>query len=101
MPEIRPIPNDPSILEVTSMLEATDDWFLTRPGEFMTAAVETMAFDGSDWQRVILMTWPARHNHSDEDEEVTLAISIEDAMGLVDTLTHTIKWLHEAEALGL
>ena len=83
------------------MLEADDGWFLTRPGEFTTFAVETMRFDGSDWQRVILMTWPARHNHDDEDEEVRLVISIEDAMGLVDTLTHTVKWLHESEALGL
>jgi hypothetical protein len=98
--KIRPIPNDPSIVEVKGMLEATDGWFLTRPGEFASAAVETMQFDGSGWQRLILMTWPARHNHGDEDADVTLAISVDDAIGLVETLLHTITWLKEAEELG-
>ncbi|KKM27433.1 hypothetical protein LCGC14_1574730 [marine sediment metagenome] len=98
--DIRPIPSDPSIVQVKELLEADDSWFLTRPGEFQTAAVETWQSDGTGWQRLILMTWPARHNHGDEDEEVRLAISVEDAMGLVDTLIHTIKWLREAEALG-
>ncbi len=81
------------------MLEANEEWYLTRPGEFQTAAVETMKRDGSDWQRLILMTWPARHNYGDEDEEVRLAISVEDAAGLVETLTHTIKWLRAVERL--
>ena len=97
--KIRPVPNDPSIVEVTAMLEANEEWYLTRPGEFQTAAVETMKRDGSDWQRLILMTWPARHNYGDEDEEVRLAISVEDAAGLVETLTHTIKWLRAVERL--
>jgi hypothetical protein len=98
--DIRPLPNDPSIVEVKAMLEATDEWYLTRPGDFQTAAVETMQNDGSGWQRLILMTWPARHNHGDEDEDVTLAISVDDAVGLVKTLLHTIKWLKAAEERG-
>ncbi len=98
--KIRPIPSDPSIVEVTALLEADDSWFLTRPGEFQTAAVETWEKDGGSWQRLILMTWPARHNHGDEDEEVRLAISPGDALGLVETLLHTIEWLKEADRLG-
>jgi hypothetical protein len=73
-----------------------EEWWLTVPGDYESAAVEAMRFDGSDWQRVIALTWPARRNHGKERKVLRMMISPEDALGLAEVLTHTAKWLIEA-----
>lgn len=90
----RPIPGDPSFAHVESMLDIEgEEWWLTAPGDYKTAAVETMRFDGSDWQRMIALEWPARRNHGQEFKIIRLMISPGDAAGLADVLNHTAKWL--------
>jgi hypothetical protein len=73
-----------------------EEWWLTAVGDYETAAVETMRFDGSQWQRVIALRWPARRNHGKEFKTIRLMISPEDALGLAEVLTHTARWLMEA-----
>lgn len=93
----RPIPGDPSFAHVVSMLNIEgEEWWLTAEGDYETAAVETMRFDGSQWQRVIALTWPARRNHGKEKKVLRMMISPEDAMGLAEVLAHTAMWLIEA-----
>jgi len=94
----RPIAGDPSSSQVVAMLDIDNvEWWLTNGGDYMTAAVETMARDGSDWQRVIALEWPTRLNHGTEEKVIRLMISPEDAVGLAETLLHTANWLMAAE----
>ena len=44
---------------------------------------------------------PARRNHGTEETEIRLMISPEDAIGLAENLTHTARWLIDAERQGL
>ncbi len=95
----RPIPGDPSRAEVQSMLDVKgEEWWLTDSGDYETAAVETMRYDGSDWHRLIALEWPVRRNHGQEQKVIRLMISPEDALGLAEVLTHTARWL---VALGI
>ena len=98
----RPIPGDPAILQVESVLDVKgEEWWLTDPGDYTTAAVEAMRDDGSDFQRVIALTWPARRNHTEEKKVIRLLISPGDALGLAEILTHTARWLLAAEERGI
>lgn len=93
---LRPVPNDPSEVQVVSMIEADDEWWLTAPGDYMTSAIEMMRRDGSDWQRGVLVSWPARRNHSDEQKDIRLVMSGQDAVNFVETLLHTVEWMAAA-----
>ena len=75
------------------MLDLGKEWWLTTEGDYEAAAMEVMRFDGSNWQRVIALTWPARMNHGKEHKTLRMLISPEDAIGLANTLMHTAKWL--------
>ncbi len=93
----RPIPSDPSRETVQTMLDIEgQEWWLTAPGDYKTAAVEAMRFDGSDWQRMIVLEWPARRNHGKKHTIIRLMISPGDALGLAEVLTHTANWLKAA-----
>ena len=90
----RPISGDPSHVEVRAMLDIRgEEWWVTVSGDYMTAAVETMKSDGSAWQRLIAVEWPARRNHGKEHTVLRLMISPRDALGLAEVLTHTARWL--------
>lgn len=94
MPDPRPIPGDPSHVQVQSLLDVRDEeWWLTTGGDYQTAAVETMRQDGSQWQRMIALEWPARRNHGRDHTVLRLMISPEDAVGLAEVLVHTARWL--------
>ena len=69
---------------------------MTVPGDYQAAAVEAMRYDGSDWQRMIALEWPARRNHGKEHAVLRLMISPGDALGLAEVLTHTADWLKAA-----
>lgn len=96
----RPVPGDPSSATVESMFDLNaNDWMLTTGGDYQTAAGEVMKADGSNWQRVVMLEWPARRNHDhsqDGDTTVRLLISPEDAIGLAEVLRHTGEWLAAA-----
>ena len=98
---LRPVPHDPSKVQVVSMIETSEEWWLTAPGDYKTAAIEMMRRDGSDWQRGILISWPARRNHSDEHKEIRLVMSGEDAAYFVATLAHTVEWMAAAGLIDL
>lgn len=95
----RPLPNDPDREMVAGMFDLTNDeveWWLSAGGEYQTGGAETMMSDGSGWQRVVLLEWPARVNHEhgpDAERTVRLMIAPEDAMGLAEVLAHTSAWL--------
>lgn len=95
----RPLPNDPDAAVVRDMFDArSEDWLLTTQGEYHTAAAETMLGDGSGYQRVVVLEWPARRNHTDEQLTVRLMISPEDAVGLAEVLAHTAAWMQRVGA---
>lgn len=97
----RPLPFDPSKDDVAIMLRLTDDrWWLTADGAFQTAAVEAMRTDGSHYQRVIALTWPARRNHSAEETQLNLLIHPDDAEELAYKLLYTAHWLRTATQMG-
>lgn len=75
----------------------SDEWLLAAEGGYHTAAIETFKNDGSGYQRVIALEWPARVNHSDERRTVRLMVSADDALGLANVLTHTANWLRSIE----
>lgn len=95
----RPLPNDPDREMVGGMFDLTNDeieWWLSAGGEYQTGAAETMRADGSDWQRVVLLEWPARVNRQhgpDAERKVRLMIAPEDGIGLAEVLAHTSAWL--------
>lgn len=90
----RPIPGDPGGVDVVAMFDArSDDWILTAPGDYQTAAVEAMRSDGSDHQPCIILEWPGRRNHTDEHVTVRLMMSPGDALGLAEVLAHSASWL--------
>lgn len=102
MPDsIRPVPSDPTGDQVLAMLDLrSQDWLLSAPGDYQTGAVEAMRNDGTDYQRLVALEWPARPNHGTETTTVRLLISPEDALGLAEMLAHTARWLMAAERLG-
>ena len=92
----RPIEGDPGAPQVAAMFDArSQDWIVTAAGDYHTAAVETMRVDGSGYQRVVVLEWPGRRNHSDELVTVRLMISPEDAAGLAKVLAHTAAWMRK------
>lgn len=100
MGELRPLPGDSSRLEAVGMIQTGDDWVLLAPGEFMTAAVESMKNDGTGWQRLVALTLPGRYNHTDTMVTVRLLMRPEDALGIVQAVAHTAMWLQADELLG-
>lgn len=99
MSEIRPIPLDPSREVVESILEADQSWLVAAAGDYEAFAVETMRRDGSNWQRLIAIRWPARINKTDEHVQLRLLVDPEDAAGLAQVLIHTATWLRTLAAL--
>jgi hypothetical protein len=77
-----------------------EDWWLTTEGGYQTAAAETMRRDGSGFQQVIILEWPARLNKTHEEKVLRLMVSPEDADGLAEVLRHTARWMKSARALG-
>lgn len=95
----RPIPGDPGGETIAAMFDArSDDWLLSSPGDYQTGAAETMREDGTSHQRVVILEWPARRNHTDEHVTVRLMISPDDALGLAEVLAHTARWMKANEA---
>lgn len=93
-PQFRPIDGDPGAEAIATFFDATsEEWLLTDEGDYATAAAETFRRDGSGYQPVVILRWPARVNHSTERRVVQLMISPEDAMGLADVLAHTAGWM--------
>ncbi len=91
---LRPLPDDPDRDVIASMMDlANDEWLLTAAGDYSAAAGETMKKDGSDYQRLVMLEWPARVNKTQEHRTVRLLISPEDALGLCDVLAHTARFL--------
>lgn len=91
---LRPLPNDPSGMQVESMFDLrSEEWWLTDGGDYQTAAVEAMTNDGSNHQTLIALEWPARLNHSTEVKRLRLLIHPDDALGLASVLAHTAAWL--------
>lgn len=91
---IRPVPQDPDAPMIAEMFDLRDEeWYCSAPGEYQTAAVETMKRDGSSWQRSVALEWPARINNSDETKIIRLLVSPEDAIGLADALATSAAWL--------
>lgn len=99
MADPRPIPIDPSREQVMEMIEVDQSWLMATDGEYSTFAVEMLRNDGSNWQRAIALRWPARINKTDEQVELRLVVSPEDAMGLAKVLLHTATWLASLEYL--
>lgn len=99
--EFRPIPGDTSREQVGAFIDASAarEWILTASGEYTTAAVEAFTKDGANHQRLVLLEWPGRWNHTDDPVTVRLAISPEDALGLVEVLFHTARWMIAAEQI--
>jgi hypothetical protein len=95
MPEnFRPIPGDPGAEEAMRIFDANaDNWLLADGGHYQTAAAETMKNDGSGFQRVVILEYPARKNHTDEKVTVRLMIHPMDALGLAEVLAHTASWM--------
>lgn len=94
MPEhFRPLPDDPDGEVIAAMFDANEDWLLAAGGSYQTGAAECMKADGSAFQRVVILEWPTRRNHTDEQVMVRLMISPEDAIGLADVLRHTGRWM--------
>jgi len=90
----RPVPSDPSAGQVAAMFDArADNWLLAAGGCYQTGAAETMRHDGTGWQRVVILEYPARRNHTDEHVTVRLMIHPQDALGLAETLAHTAAWM--------
>lgn len=102
MPDaFRPIPGDPAAEQVVAMFDArSEDWILGDVGDYQTAAAETMRADGSDFQRVVLLEWPGRRNHTEDRLTVRLMLNPEDALGLAEVLAHTAVWMMEAQRRG-
>lgn len=91
---VRPLPDDPSAPQVQAMIDVrSDERLVGAPGDYSTAAVETMRADGSDHQVCIALEWPARVNHTPELRTVRMLISPDDAAGLAEVLAHTARWL--------
>jgi hypothetical protein len=90
---LRPIEGDPGAPMIESMFDLrSQEWLLTGGGEYQTAAAEVMKADGSDWQRVVILEWPARVNHEhgpDAERTVRLMISPMDALGLAEVLANS------------
>lgn len=94
MSEIRPLPEDPSGPTVEAMFDIrSTEWFVAAGGDYQTAAVETMKADGSAWQRLVALEWPARVNNSDERRTIRLLIDPDDALGLAQVLAQTALWM--------
>lgn len=90
----RPIPGDPGAIDVWAIVNVDPgEWLLATAGHYAASAVETMANDGSGWQRCVAVIVPARRNHSTETETVRLMISAEDAVGLAAVMAHAALWL--------
>lgn len=90
----RPLPEDPSGETIAAMFDArSQDWILAAPGDYQTGAAEAFRADGSNLQRVVLLEWPGRRNHTDEGVTVRLMMAPEDALGLADVLAHTARWM--------
>lgn len=85
---------------VAQMWEAGGDWWLTSPGDYDTGAAEAWQRDGSGYQRVVLLRWPARQNKGTKQTVLQLMLAPEDAEGLAKVLEHTARWLRSAEVLG-
>jgi hypothetical protein len=90
----RPIPGDPGAEQVVAMFNANDDpWYLSAGGDMQSCAVETMANDGGDFQRVVAMEIPVRLNHTDERSTFRLMIDPVDALQIAEHLCHTAGWM--------
>jgi hypothetical protein len=94
---LRPIKGDPSGAQVVAMFDLkSEEWWLSRAGDYQTAAGETVSNDGAHWERVIMLEWPARVNHEhgpEAERTLRLLIAPEDALGLAEVLAHTAAWL--------
>jgi len=92
--DLRPIEGDPGAAEAESFMDlGSERWWLTAEGDYATSAGETMRYDGSNWQRVVMLQWPARLNKSDAAAPLRLLMSPEDAIGLAQVLVHTAGWM--------
>lgn len=92
--DLRPVPGDPSAAVVESMFDMRDaEWLMTAGGDYRAAAAEVMLADGSNFDRAVILEWPARVNHSTEMRTVRLVMAAEDAIGLADVLAHAGGWL--------
>lgn len=98
---VRPLPFDPSRDNVQSFLTDLDgDWLYTSAGDYQTAAVEGFKRDGTNYQRLIALSWPVRHHGETEDTLLQLLIDPVDVVGLLANLSHTVAWLTAAERMG-
>lgn len=99
---IRPVPFDPSRATVVAMLDlhAGEPWLMTAAGDYHAFAVEAMKRDGSNFQSLIALQWPARANGTDDHSVVQLLIHPDDVRGLVGVLAHTLAWLDEAKRMS-
>jgi hypothetical protein len=75
------------------MLDIDHTWAMAAAGEQLTYAVEAMRNDGSDWQRLIAIEFPARLNKTDERVTLRLLVDPLSAEVLADNLMHTARWL--------
>lgn len=92
--QFRPIAGDPGGEAIMAMFDVrSTEWLMSDAGDYQTGAAEVFKADGSNYQKVVILEWPARVNNSDERRIVRLMISPEDALGLADVLAHTGRWL--------
>lgn len=98
MENIRPLDNDPDREQIRDAFDMnSDEWWLTNEGEYQSGAAEMMKFDGSNFQRVVILEWPARLNKSKETKVLRLAMSPEDALNLAKAMAYSALWLMENE----
>lgn len=95
MTDPRPLANDPDRPKIVEAFDLHDgtEWWLTAGGDYETGAAETMREDGSGWQRVVMVQWPARLNKTTRTTTLRLLISPEDALGLAEVLCHTAGYM--------
>lgn len=99
MSDPRPLRVDPSAEMIKSMIEVDQSWLVAAAGDYEVFACETIKRDGTNWQRVVAVRWPARINKTDELVQLRLLLHADDAIGLAQSLIHTGTWLASLEYL--
>lgn len=102
---LKPLPHDPSRVQVKSMLDLaeeqdTNPWLFAAEGEYHTYVVEAFKRDGSGRQTLVAIEWPGRIRNTDDRVTVRVLIDPEDALGLFHTLADTLMWLDVARRMG-
>lgn len=94
--QFKPLDGDNDASTIVEMFDVrADNWILTASGDYRTAAGETFQEDGSMPQKVVILEWPGRYNHSTETVTVRLMMGPGDALGLADNLAQSAQWLIE------